>query len=192
MDTGGIDGRPDALDTGGACAASCASTASAISAIQPDIDLEGLGVGDPLDRARDWACESTHSLDQQTAVKLRMRHALHKWKTGWRPNHICWDKEIVKTVQPQLRGNCRTWNTVEVSFATLETHVLGDNRLPMCQRHQTDIRTSQQPLLTARSTIWRRRNGNNDVTHNNGLIMQCTRATNSIDPSIEEGLDSIP
>ena len=36
----------------------------------------------------------------------------------------------------------------------------------MCQRHQTDIRTSQQPLLTARSTIWRRINGNNDVTHN--------------------------
>ena len=36
----------------------------------------------------------------------------------------------------------------------------------MCQRHQTDIRTSQQPLLTARSAIWRRRNGNNDVTHN--------------------------
>ena len=26
--------------------------------------------------------------------------------------------------------------------------------------------TSQQPLLTARSTIWRRRNGNNDVMHN--------------------------
>ena len=34
-----------------------------------------------------------------------------------------------------------TWNTVEVSFATLETHVLGDNRLPMCQCHQTDSRT---------------------------------------------------
>ena len=55
---------------------------------------------------------------------------------------------------------------VEVSIVTIETHVLGDNRLLMCQRHQTDIRTSQQPLLTARSTIWRRRNGNNDVTHN--------------------------
>ena len=55
---------------------------------------------------------------------------------------------------------------VEVSFATIETHVLGDNRLPMCRRHLTDIGTSHQPLLTARSTIWRRRVGNNDVTHN--------------------------
>ena len=89
-----------------------------------------------------------------------------QWKTGCRPNHICWDKEIVKTVQPQLYGNCKTWNTVKVNFATLETHVLGDNRLPMCQCHQTDIRTSSQPLLSARSTIWRRRNGNNDATHN--------------------------
>ena len=53
---------------------------------------------------------------------------------------------------------------VEVSFATIETHVLGDNRLLTCQRHLTDIGTSQQPLLTARSTIWRRRIGNNDVT----------------------------
>ena len=35
-----------------------------------------------------------------------------------------------------------------------------------CQHHQTDIRTSQQPLLTARPTIWRRRNENSDVTHN--------------------------
>ena len=55
---------------------------------------------------------------------------------------------------------------VEVSFATIETHVLGDNRLLTCQRHLTDIRTSQQPPLTTRSTIWRRRVGNNDVTHN--------------------------
>ena len=55
---------------------------------------------------------------------------------------------------------------VEVSFATIETHVLGDNRLLTCQRRLTDIRTSQQPLLTARSTIWRRRVGNNDVTRN--------------------------
>ena len=58
---------------------------------------------------------------------------------------------------------------VEVGFATIETqcltHVLGDNRLLTWQRHQTDIGTSQKPL-TARSTIWRRRNGNNDVTHN--------------------------
>ena len=93
-------------------------------------------------------------------------HALYNGKTGCGSNHICWDKEIVKTVQPQLRGNCKTWNTVEACFATLETHVLGDNRLPMCQRHQTNIRTSSQPLLSARSTIWRRRDGNNDVTHN--------------------------
>ena len=75
--------------------------------------------------------------------------------------HPLWDKEIVKPVQPQLYGNCKTWNTVKVNFATLETHVL-----PMCQCHQTDIRTSSQPLLSARSTIWRRRNGNNDATHN--------------------------
>ena len=76
-------------------------------------------------------CESTHSLDQQMAVKLRMRHALYNGKTGWRPNHICWDKEIVKTVDPQLLGNCKTWNTIEVSFATLEAHVLGDDRLTL-------------------------------------------------------------
>ena len=50
--------------------------------------------------------------------------------------------------------------------ATLETHVLADDRLPMCQLHQTDIRTSQQRFLTAISTIWRGRNGNNDATHN--------------------------
>ena len=66
-----------------------------------------------------------------------------------------------QTVHPQLLCNCKTWNTVEVSSATIETQVLGDNRLLTCQRHLTDIRTSQQPLLTARSTIWRRR-----VTHN--------------------------
>ena len=48
-----MDEGTDALDIGGAGAASCASTASAISAIQPDIDLEGLGVGDPLESARD-------------------------------------------------------------------------------------------------------------------------------------------
>ena len=53
IDTAGMDGGPAALDVGGACAASCASTASAIASIQPDIDLEGLGVGDPLDSARD-------------------------------------------------------------------------------------------------------------------------------------------
>ena len=53
IDIGGVDKGTDALDTGGAGAASCASNASAISVIQPDIDLEGLGVGDPLEIARD-------------------------------------------------------------------------------------------------------------------------------------------
>ena len=46
MDTGLIDCEDDALVIGGAGAASYASTASAISAIQPDIEfgrVEGLG-----------------------------------------------------------------------------------------------------------------------------------------------------
>ena len=41
MDPGGMDCGGGALDTGGAGAASYASTASAMSAIQPDIEVEG-------------------------------------------------------------------------------------------------------------------------------------------------------
>ena len=103
-----------------------------------------------------------------------MRHRLYTGKLDGKLNHICWDKEIVKTVHPQLRGNCKTNDMSEVSIVTMEAHVLSDNRLQQCQRHQTDIRTLEQPLLTARSTIWHRRNGSNKVWITNGLDMQCT------------------
>ena len=73
-----------------------------------------------------------------------MEHALYNGNLKWRSNHIRWDKAIVKTVHRQLHGNCKEWNTVEVSVATIETHVLGDesdDRSLKCQRPQTDIRT---------------------------------------------------
>ena len=81
---------------------------------------------------------------------------------------------------------------VKVSLQTIETHVLGDNRLT-CQRHQADIGTSQQPLLTARSTIWRRRNGNNDVTRNKWFdhaMYTCNKFHRPI-PRVRLGFDSI-
>ena len=52
-------------------------------------------------------CENTHLLDQQTAVRSTMRHGLYKWKLDGNQNHICWDKEIVKTVHLQLLSNCK-------------------------------------------------------------------------------------
>ena len=137
--------------------------------------MEGMGL-----EVHWWAagqflvCESTHLLDQQTAVRLTMRHGLYNGKLDGNLNHICWDNEIVKTVHPQLLGNCKTRNTSKVSFATIEAHVLGDNRLLTCQHHQTGIRTFQQTFLTARSIIWHRRNGSNKVCITNGLAMQCT------------------
>ena len=76
-------------------------------------------------------------------------------------NHICWHKEIVITV---FLGR----------LATVEAHVLNDNRLQHCQCHQTDIRTLEQPFPTARSTIWHRRNGSNKVYVTSGLVVQCT------------------
>ena len=57
---------------------------------------------------------------------------------------------------------------------TIEAHVLSDNRLQQCQRHQTDIRTFEQPFLTARSTIWHRRNGSCTVWTTKGTIMHYT------------------
>ena len=47
-------------------------------------------------------CDSTHLLDHQTAIRSRIEHALYNGNLKWRSNHICWDKEIVKTVLPQL------------------------------------------------------------------------------------------
>ena len=132
------------------------------------------GLGGTMEAARQCVCESTHLLDQQTAVRLTMRHGLYNEKLNGKLNHICWDKEIVKTVHPQLRGNCKTNDMSKVSFVTIEAHVLGDDRLQQCQRHQTDIRTLEQPFLTARSTIWHRRNGSNKVWITNGLALQCT------------------
>ena len=93
-------------------------------------------------------CDSTQSLDHQTAIEWKIEHALYHGHLKWTLNHICWDKEIVKTVHPQLRGNCKEKNIVEVSIATIEAHVLGNDRLQRRQRPQTDIRTRQQPLLT--------------------------------------------
>ena len=134
-------------------------------------------------------CESTHLLDQQTAVRLTMRHGLYNGKLNGKLNHICWDKEIVKTVHPQLLGNCKTCNMGKVSIVTIEAHVLGDNRLQKCQRHQTDIRTLEQPFLTARSTIWHRRNGSNKVSHRKWFShAMYTHATNSIEHRWSEAL----
>ena len=127
-------------------------------------------------------CESTHLLDQQTAVRSTMKHGLYNGKLDGKLNHICWDKEIVKTVHPQLHGNCKTNNTSKVSIVTIEAHVLVDNRLQQCQCHQTDIRTLEQPFLTARSTIWLRRNGSNKVLDHKWFShAMYTHATNSID-----------
>ena len=75
------------------------------------------------------------------ALKLRSEHALHNENLKWRSNHICCGKEIVKTVHHQLHGNCKEENMVEISVATIETHVRGDDRSLECQRPQTDIRT---------------------------------------------------
>ena len=88
--------------------------------------------------------------------------------------HICWDKEIVKTVHPQLLCNCERMDMSVVSGVTVEAHVLSDDGLQQCQCHQTDIRTFEQPFLTARSTIWQRRNGSNKVWITNGPSMQYT------------------
>ena len=60
------------------------------------------GLGGTLEAARQCVCESTHLLDQQTAVRSTMRHGLYNGKLDRKLNHICWDKEIVKTVHPQL------------------------------------------------------------------------------------------
>ena len=72
-----------------------------------------------------------------------MRHRLYNGKLNGKLNHIGWGKEIVKTVHPQLHGNCKTNDMSEVNIVTIEAHVLSDNRLQQCQRHQTDIRTHQ-------------------------------------------------
>ena len=61
-----------------------------------------------------------------------------------------------------------------VSIVTMEAYVLSDDWLQQCQRHQTGIRTLEQPFLTARSEVWHRRNGSNKVWLTNGLAMQCT------------------
>ena len=100
-----------------------------------------------------------------------------QWKTGCRPNHICWDKEIVKTVQPRLYGNCKTWNTVKVNFATLETHVLGDNRLPMCHSHQTAVRHRRSHFCRPDLQFGVEEMETMMPRTTNGLTMQCTRAT---------------
>ena len=103
-------------------------------------------------------------------------------KLNGKLNHICWDKEIVKTVHPQLRGNCKINDMSEVSIVTIEAHDLVDNRLQKCQCHQTDIMTLEQPFLTARSTIWHRRKGSNKVWHHKWFShAMYTHATNSID-----------
>ena len=52
-----------------------------------------------------------------------MRHRLYNGNLNGKLNHICWDKEIVKTVHPQLRGNCKTNDISEVSIVTIEAHV---------------------------------------------------------------------
>ena len=41
--------------------------------------------------------------------------------------HICWDKEIVKTVHPQLLCNCKTMDMSVVNIVTVEAHVLNDD-----------------------------------------------------------------
>ena len=49
-----------------------------------------------------------------------------------------------------------------VSIVTMKAHVLTDDWLQQCQRHQTDMRTFEQPFLTARSTIFSEKlKGNN-------------------------------
>ena len=111
-----------------------------------------------------------------------MKHGLYNEKLNGKLNHICWDTEIVKTVQPQLHSNCKTNNMSKVSIVTIEAHVLSDDWLQQCQRHQTDIRTFEQPFLTARYTIWHRRNGSNKVWHHKWFSHAIyTHATNSID-----------
>ena len=144
MEVGLMDCGGGALVNGGAgAAASAASTRSAISAIQPDIELEERGlIGyNSVEGAEEAGCVKTQSLNHQTAIELKIERALYNGHLKWTLNHICWDKEIVKTVHPRLRGNCKEKNMVEVNIATIETHVLGDDRLQRCQRPQTDIRT---------------------------------------------------
>ena len=68
-----------------------------------------------------------------------MKHGLYNENLNGKLNHICWDKEIVKTVHPD--GNCKTLDMSEVSVVTVEAHVLSDNWSQQCQRHQTDMRT---------------------------------------------------
>ena len=79
MDTVLMDSGGCALVNGGAgAAASATSTRSAISAIQPDIELEERGaIGcNSVEGVEDARCESTQALDHQTAIDLKIEHAL--------------------------------------------------------------------------------------------------------------------
>ena len=65
------------VDRGGAALA--ASTTSAISAIQPDIELgrrEGW-YNSVEDSGKCWMCGNTQSLDHQTAIEWKIEHALY-------------------------------------------------------------------------------------------------------------------
>ena len=42
------------------------------------------------------------------AVGLTMKHGLYNENLNGKLNHICWDKEIVKTVHPRPLGNRKT------------------------------------------------------------------------------------
>ena len=45
-----------------------------------------------------------------------MKHGLCNENLKWKLNHICWDKEIVKTVHPQLLGNRKTNDMSKVNI----------------------------------------------------------------------------
>ena len=87
MDTGLMDAGGGALVNGGAgAAASAASTRSAISAIQPDIELEERGlIGcNSTKGVEEAGCVKAHNpLDHQTAIELKIEHALYNGHLKW-------------------------------------------------------------------------------------------------------------
>ena len=81
-----------------------------------------------------------HFVQEEEKVLAHMR-LLSSEAKNWKSRVVTEAEGVLCRESPQLRGNCKEENMVEVNFATIEAHVLGDDRLQRCQRSQTDIRT---------------------------------------------------
>ena len=118
--------------------------------------------------------ESTHLLDPYTAVGFTMKHGLYNENLKWKTKPYLLGQRDRQDSSSSAAWQLKDRRHEQGRHWTIDAHVLSDDWLQQCQCHQTDIRTFEQPFLTARSTIWHGQNGSNKVCITSGFVMQCT------------------